>query len=398
MKIVIAMDSFKGSLTAREACNAVARGIKTVHPHAETIICPMADGGEGMTEQLVENLGGKYESVWVTGPLGAPVQARYGILPDRTAVIEMAQAAGLTLVEEKERNPMYTTTYGVGQMIKDAMLKGCREFIIGIGGSATNDGGIGMLQALGFQMLDVDGYSVPYGAKALQELVTIDTKQVLTDLFDCHFRVACDVDNPLLGKNGCSTIYGPQKGASEEDVVLMDAWMLHYADWIEVMNKQLLDKFRTKYKAAYQEYGANGTLKNRHYPGTGAAGGLGYAFLMLLNANLQSGASLIAEYIGLEEKAQNADYIVTGEGCLDAQSIHGKVPMGVARVGMKLGIPVYAVAGLVGDGAEACLEHGVCKYYQAKPEEMSLELAMERDEAYYNVVDASAEMASVFQG
>ena len=252
MKIVIAMDSFKGSLTSTQAGDAAAKGILRVYPNAEIMISPLADGGEGTTNALVSGLNGTYKTITVADPLGRPIQAQYGILPNQTAVIEMAAASGLPLLSERERNPMYTITYGFGEMIHDAIRNGCRNFILGIGGSATNDGGIGCLQALGFNLLDKNGKPVSYGAKGLSELAAISDINVIPELKECIFHIACDVRNPLCGENGCSNVFAPQKGADKLMIAQMDAYLQHYVE--------LTKAYHTK--------------SNPDYPGVGAAGGL----------------------------------------------------------------------------------------------------------------------------
>ena len=326
MKVVVAIDSLKGCLSSMEAGEAIKEGILKAIPEAEVRVCPLADGGEGTVETLVLGMGGNLELVKVTGPLGEQIDCTYGILEDRKiAIVEMSGAAGITLVPEDSRNPLYTTTYGVGEVIRDAIAKGCRHFIVGIGGSATNDGGIGMLQALGYGMLDKDGVQVPLGARGLKEIVTITDDAVIPELKECTFRVACDVSNPLCGEHGCSRIFGPQKGADEKMILLMDQWLEMYA------------KFTSK---MYEKADAN-------QPGAGAAGGLGFAFLAYTNAVLESGINIILAETKLERYIRDADIVVTGEGRLDGQTIYGKAPMGVANIAKKYGKPVIAFAGSV---------------------------------------------------
>ena len=231
MKVVIAIDSFKGSISSPDAGAAIREGIHRVFPDAEVFVRPLADGGEGTVEALAIGMHGRIRTVTVTGPLGTPVEAAYGILDDsKTAIIEMSAAAGITLVDEPNRNPLYTTTYGVGELIRDAIVNGCRNFIVGIGGSATNDGGIGMLQALGYEFRDNNGQPVPFGANGLSKIATIHDTHVLPDLKDCHFKIACDVTNPLCGPQGCSAIFGPQKGATPDMIRQMDQWLATYAN------------------------------------------------------------------------------------------------------------------------------------------------------------------------
>lgn len=366
MNIVIAIDSLKGSLTSLEAGKAIETGIKKVYPEAVTKVLPLADGGEGTVEALTLGMGGKLQSIEVTGPLGNKIRAQYGILSDgKTAIVEMAAAAGITLVPDNKRNPLYTTTFGVGEILLDAMHKGCRHFIIGIGGSATNDGGVGMLQALGYDMLDADGKPVPFGAAGLKVLCRIDDSRVTPELKKCTFRIACDVTNPLCGEKGCSAIYGPQKGASPEDIALMDKWMGDYA--------------RIS-KEKYSHADANA-------PGAGAAGGMGFAFLTFTNATLESGIEIVLAETKLEEHIAKADLVITGEGRLDGQTVMGKAPVGVARIAKKYKKPVIAFAGCVTPEATACNEHGIDAFFPILRGVVSLSEAMEPENARQNMID-----------
>ncbi|MDE6055786.1 MAG: glycerate kinase [Lachnospiraceae bacterium] len=356
MKVVIAIDSLKGSLSSLEAGNAIREGVEKVIPDAEVYVRPLADGGEGTVEALALGMGGKLENVTVTGPLGTPVDCVYGIIADsKTAIIEMSGAACITLVTEQERNPLNTTTYGVGEVIKDAVAKGCRHFIIGIGGSATNDGGIGMLQALGYGMLDKDGNQVPYGAKGLKELETITDEYVLPELKECNFRIACDVTNVLCGEQGCSAVFGPQKGATPSMIMQMDKWLAYYA------------------KLTAEKY----PHANAKQAGTGAAGGLGFAFLSYTNAVLESGIKIVLEETKLEDYIQTADIIVTGEGRLDGQTVFGKAPIGVAGIAKKHGKKVIAFSGCVTEDAVACNEHGIDAYFPILRGVQTLQEAMD---------------------
>lgn len=314
-----------------------------MYKNVQTIICPIADGGEGTVDAIISATNGEMVKVTVHNPIGKKIQGSYGIIPKtKTAVIEMAEAAGITLIDENERNPMNTTTYGVGEMIMDAILKGCRKFIIGIGGSATNDGGIGMLQALGFEFLDEFGNQVSYGAKGLKEIVTIRTDSVIAQLKECSFCVACDVKNVLCGENGCSVVYGPQKGATSQMIVDMDDCLKRFAE----MTKKVIPS------------------ADEYIPGTGAAGGLGFAFLAYLNAKLESGVDLVINEIGLEKNIKDADIVVTGEGCIDGQSYMGKVPIGVAKLAKKYDKPVIGFCGCVSNDAIICNEHGIDSFFQ----------------------------------
>ncbi len=362
MRALIALDSFKGSLSSTEAGNAVALALGRVDPGAKISVCPIADGGEGTVDALYSGLGGQLVEKTVTGPIFEPVGAKYCILPDGvTAVIEMAAAAGLTLVPRDRRNPMYTTTYGVGQLICDAISRGCRRFILGIGGSATNDGGIGMLSALGFEFLDFRGMPVSKNAAGLENLSEIKRDKALPELSDCSFRVACDVNNPLCGPAGCSAVFAPQKGAAPGDIEKMDAWLGKYASL---------------------------SGGDAHSPCAGAAGGLGFAFRTFLGASLESGIGIILDETGLEEKIKNADIVITGEGRLDGQSAMGKAPVGVAGLAKKHGVPVIALAGGIGAGAEACNDY-IDAFFPTVRGVTTVEEAMEQENAAKNLEAAA---------
>ncbi|MBO5364798.1 MAG: glycerate kinase [Clostridia bacterium] len=370
MKVVIAIDSLKGSLTSLEAGAAVAAGVKRVFPDAETTVRPIADGGEGTVDALIEGLQGKRQRISVTGPLGEPVVAEYGIVEQNTAVIEMSAAAGITLVPDSLRNPMNTTTYGVGEMILDAIQKGCRNFIIGIGGSATNDGGVGMLQALGFGMLDKEGIPVPLGGKGLEVLHSIVENNVIPELAECRFHIACDVTNPLCGENGCSAVYGPQKGADTAMISDMDHWLSRYAELAKTVSA-----------------GAD-----KDHPGAGAAGGIGFAFLAFLNGELKNGIELVLRETELERYVADADYVVTGEGRLDSQTVMGKVPVGVAKIAKKYRVPVLAFAGAVTPEAGLCNQHGIDAFFPILRRVSSLEEAMEKENAETNLTDTAEQV------
>ena len=376
MKAVIAIDSLKGSLTSLEAGEAIKKGIRKVYKDAEIVIRPVADGGEGTAVALTLGMNGKLEKVKVTDPLGKEVEAEYGILESsetykvKTAIIEMSAAAGITLVDEKDRNPLKTTTYGVGEMIKDAIAKGCRHFIVGIGGSATNDGGIGMLQALGFGILDKNGKQVSFGAQGLSEIETISDEFMLPELKDCTFRIACDVTNTLCGEQGASAIYGPQKGATPTMIMQMDKWLAYY-----------VALSREKYPHA-----------NMNQAGTGAAGGLGFAFLTYTNAVLESGVKIVLEETELEKYVKDADIVVTGEGRLDGQTVMGKAPVGVAAIAKKYGKKVIAFSGCVTEDAIACNEHGIDAFFPILRGVVSLSEAMDTKNAAKNMA-ATVEQA-----
>lgn len=358
MNVLIAMDAFKGCASSSELAGAVKEGICAVFPKAILSSCIIADGGEGTLEAMVVNCGGKILTCKVHDPLMRPIEARYGILGEGLrCVIEMAQASGLPLVSLDERNPMKTTTYGVGELIKEGIAKGCRNFIVGIGGSATNDAGLGMLQALGFSFLDKEGKSVGKGGEALGEIVQIDTANVLPELARCSFVLACDVDNPMYGPNGAAQIYGRQKGASEAQVLLLDRNVAHFSRLIE----EQLGK------------------KVAHIEGSGAAGALGGGFLAFLNATLHSGIDIVLDSIAFDKNVQKVDFVITGEGKIDAQSTMGKVISGVAKRCAKHHIPLLAFAGQVEENTKALYEEGVTALFSIMKAPISLEEAMHKE-------------------
>lgn len=385
MKVVIAIDSFKGSLTSLEAGVAAKKGVLQSCPNAEVKVVPLADGGEGTVDALMEGLHGKKVDIHVSDPLGRMTKCTYGILPNGTAIMEMAQAAGLTKLAGNERNPLNTTTYGVGEMIIDAMNRGCRKFVIGIGGSATNDGGIGMLSALGYEFLDQNGQEVKMGAQALVDVATIRTENVHPLLKECDFKIACDVDNPLCGENGATYIYGPQKGLPEKFCQPVDDGMKNYAKIIGVcLEKQTPGCIVNKESQTNASYA--------DYPGAGAAGGLGFAFMAVLHGKLVSGIELVLDTIGLENELSQADVVITGEGRLDAQTAMGKAPIGVARRAKKYGLPVLAFAGCIGEGAQACKEKGINAYYAIASEEVSVRERMRKENALCNMEQTVAKV------
>ena len=371
MRVVVAIDSFKGSMSSLEAGEAISNGIKKAHKDAEVEIRPLADGGEGTVEALSVGMGGRLVNVDVTGPVGRKVSAVYGIVDSsKTAIIEMSQAAGITLVSGDEKNPLYTTTFGVGELIKDAINKGCRHFVVGIGGSATNDCGIGMLQALGYEFLDKEGNQVGFGASGVRDIVSIRDENVIKELSECYFRVACDVNNPLCGELGCSAIYGPQKGATKEMVADMDGWLKNYSKIV-----------KEKYPDADSEY-----------PGTGAAGGLGYAFFNFTNSKLESGIKIVLDETKLEEYVKDADIVVTGEGRLDHQTVMGKAPVGVANIAKKYNKKVIAFSGSVTEDAGVCNEHGIDAFFPILRRIVTLEEAMQTDTAKQNLTDTAEQV------
>lgn len=370
MKVIIAIDSFKGSISSIEGSNAISKGIKEVYDNAEIIVFPMADGGEGTVEALVLATKGEFINVDVTGPLQERVNAVYGILGDgKTAVIEVAAACGLTLVPKKLRNPLRTTTYGVGELILDAMKKGCREFIIGLGGSATNDAGVGMLQALGFRFTDQSGHEIGFGGGKLQDIFQIDLKNAHPNLMGCTFKIACDVTNLLHGIKGAAYVFGPQKGASPEDVKVLDRGLKHFA---HIVKKDLgIDVQRMK--------------------GAGAAGGLGAAFFGFLNGVFYSGIELVLSILEVERFMPGTDFVITGEGKLDSQTAMGKVPIGIARLAQKYNIPVIAVAGSVSGDAQLN-EQGITSYFSILNKPMTVDEAMDKQTSYENLQITTAQL------
>ena len=338
MKIVVAPDSFKGSVSALEAANAMEQGLRRVFPDAVIDKIPMADGGEGTVQSLVDATGGHLRTQRVLAPLGNEVDAQFGILADgETAVIEMAAASGLTLVAPHERNPLRTTTYGTGQLIHAALEAGCRRLIIGIGGSATNDGGVGMAEALGVRLLDTNGKQIPRGGEGLGQLASIDTTGLHPVVAETETVVACDVNNPLTGRDGASHVYGPQKGATPKMIETLDA---HLARFDEVLTQTLGKSFND-------------------IPGAGAAGGLGAGLMAFLNAELRLGVNIMIDAVNLRERMKGAAIVFTGEGQLDFQTAFGKTPVGVAKVAKAENIPVIAIAGGIAEGAEAVYEAGI---------------------------------------
>lgn len=370
MNIVIAIDSFKGSLTTMQAANAAAAGIRRVYPDAEIQIFPIADGGEGTVDALISGFHGSYRTAIVSDPLGREIPARYGILPNHTAVIEMAAASGLPLLTPAERNPLYTTTYGFGQLILDAIAHGSRNFILGIGGSATNDCGVGCLQALGFAFLDKNGKQVCRSAAGLSDIAHISDKNAMPELKECTFHVACDVKNPLCGKNGCSAVFSPQKGADAEMAAKMDRDLQYFAELTKRYNP----------------------AADPDYAGSGAAGGLGFGLMNYLHAALESGIGLIIHETGMADAIKAADLVITGEGCLDVQTAMGKVPVGIAKIAKKYGKPTIAFSGAVRDGASACNAAGIDAFFPILRNVESLEDAMNTEHAAQNLSDTAEQV------
>lgn len=376
MKIVISIDSLKGSLTSIEAANAIKKGILSVDNKSDVVIMPLADGGEGTVEALVQGMNGEEKVISVTGPINEKVNATYGILKEtNTAIIEMAQASGLPLVPSELRNPLNTTTYGVGEIIKAAIEKGCRNFIVGIGGSATNDCGVGMLQALGFEFYDENDNLVGLGGKVLNQIKRIKTDNKLKELDDCNFKIACDVNNPLYGENGAAYIYGPQKGATKEIVKELDKGLKNFA---EVVNKDLGKDIA-------------------HIEGAGAAGGLGFGFLGFLNSKLESGIKIILDEIKLEEVVKDADIVITGEGRLDNQTAMGKAPIGVAKLAKKHGAKVIAIAGCTTPDAVKCNEEGIDAYFSIVNKAMTIDEAMKKENATQNMIETTIQIFNLIK-
>ncbi len=356
-RIIIAPDSFKESLAAVEAAGATARGVRRVLPRAETVEIPLSDGGEGLTATLAAATGGSTFSCTVTGPLGLPVEASWGLLGgSRTAVVEMAQASGLPLVPPEGRNPLITTTRGTGELILKALDSGCRQLVIGIGGSATNDGGAGMAQALGAALLDADGRDIGPGAAGLEKLACIDIGGLDPRIEKTEILVACDVDNPLCGLRGAACVYAPQKGAPPELIPRLDAALARFAD---IVSRDLGREVRL-------------------LPGAGAAGGMGAGLAAFLNGRLQRGVDLVLRAVGFEETLrQGADLIITGEGEINRQTASGKVPAGVGRLAEKHNIPAVALAGSIGEGAEALYGCGISGFMSIVPRPAPLKYCLE---------------------
>ena len=356
MKLVIAPDSFKESLSARAVAEAIAAGWARVYPDADLLLCPMADGGEGTVDALLSATGGTLQQTRVSGPLGDPVEAHWGLLPDAQAIIEMAEASGLHRVEPAQRDVLAASSHGTGELIRAALDAGVRRIVLGLGGSATNDGGAGLLAALGVRFLDRAGQELALGGAALASLSQIDLTGLDTRLAQVEVMVAADVDNPLCGPRGASAVFGPQKGASPAQVEQLDAALAHYAD---VMAATLGEDLRD-------------------YPGVGAAGGLGFAARAVLRAAFRPGVELVAELSGLAAAVERADLVITGEGRLDGQSLHGKTPVGVARIARAAGVPVIALAGSLGEGYQRLYAEGIGAAFSLAPGPLSLEQAMQQ--------------------
>ncbi len=372
MKIVIASDSFKESLTSMQVANAIEEGFKTIYKDASYIKVPVADGGEGTVQALVDATKGKIITTEVKNPLGQIISSYYGILGDnKTAVIEVASACGLDLLKEDEKNPMLCSTYGFGELILDALDKGINSFILGLGGSATNDAGIGMLQALGVRFLDEDKNEIGFGAQYIKDIKQIDTTHLDKRVLKIKFKVACDVTNTLCGQNGASFVFGEQKGASLEMIEILDSYLYDFA----LLCEKKFDR------------------KTKIIKGSGAAGGLGFGLITFLNASLLSGIDIVLNRVELDKHLRTASLVITGEGRIDSQTINGKVPTGVARRAKKYGIPVIAICGATKEGYEKVYEHGIDAVFDTVSKVDSLENVLKN--AKENIKNTSQNVARV---
>jgi glycerate 2-kinase len=374
LKVLVAMDSLKGSLSSIEANQSIAEGFYKSGLDVTVETVPVADGGEGTVESLVHATGGRFVEAIVTGPIGKPVSARYGILGDKaTGVIEIAEACGLPLLTKEQRNPLKTTSFGVGELILDAINNGCKEIIVGLGGSSTNDAGVGMLQALGFQFYNKDGSAVSFGGAVLKDIIKIDASLVPEKVRSTRFRVACDVNNPLYGVNGAAYIYGPQKGASPEMVVKLDEGLQNFAGVV------------------LEQFGFN----LQGISGAGAAGGLGAAFAGFLQAKLESGVAVILEMTRLEEKLEGVNLVITGEGKLDGQTSMGKAPAGIAGLAKKHKIPAIAFAGDVSERNPSLHDSGISAYFTIVGGPVDLGVAMNPEIARGNLRRTAEQLGRV---
>lgn len=374
MKIVIAPDSFKESLSASEVANAIETGFIGVFPNAEVLKLPVADGGEGTTEALISATQGRYFSTKVMGPMGEVVNASWGMLGNsKTAVIEVANACGLSLVSLENRNPMIATSHGVGELLLAAVNEGANHIIVGLGGSACNDGGAGVLQALGVRLLDISGNQINRGGGSLNSLSSIDSSAIDSRLQDISFEIACDVDNPLLGSKGASVIFAPQKGADSEMIAQLDANLTHYSDILTSTIKKDVSEV----------------------PGSGAAGGIASAFLAFLNAELKSGISIVLEAMDFEHHIEGADLVITGEGRFDSQSIRGKAPIGVAKCAKRNRCLVFVIAGSVAGDEGLMHKNDIDKVFSVVSKQLTLEQALANP--YESITLASISAAKYFR-
>ncbi len=373
-KIVIASDSFKGSLSSAEVAACGERAVHRLFPDCKVVQLPVADGGEGTVETLTAALGGQSVTAIVHDPLGRLITARYGwIAQEQTALIEMAAASGLPLLPLEERNPWLTSTYGSGELIRNALERGCHKFLIAIGGSATNDGGMGLLQALGFRFLDAEGKELPGCGGSLQQIQQIDSSGVLVDLAQCQFTVACDVTNPFYGPTGAAYVFAPQKGADAEMVEALDQGLRHFAQLIHTTQGIAIDQLA----------------------GAGAAGGLGGGLVAFLNARLTPGIEMVLDALRFDTQITGADLIITGEGKLDAQTCMGKTPLGILRRAQQQGIPVVALGGAV-EASEALNQCGFLAVFPILPYPTSLTEAMDSSFTQQNIERTIAQVLRLF--
>lgn len=374
MRVVVATDSFKGSLSSREVADAFELGLCDHTPDCEVVKVAIADGGEGTTEALTESLGGRLIEIEVCDPLGRTIAARYGIVDDsKTAIIELSSASGLTLLDTEERNPLLTSTFGTGEMIADAIQRGCRKFLVGIGGSATNDGGTGALRALGFRFLDSEGTPLVGGGEILDKIAAIDNSHVIKELCKCEFTIACDVTNPLYGEQGAAYIYAPQKGATPDMVEQLDRALRNFARVVEAFSNRRISDME----------------------GAGAAGGVGGGFKALLNARLVRGIDMVLEAIEFDRIIKGCDLVITGEGKIDRQTIMGKAPSGVVAAAIEQDIPVIAIGGCI-EWCEELRDSQFTAIEAVTPEGMELTEAMCTETAKNNIRHTAKRIAEQY--
>ena len=376
MKIIIAPQAFKGSISGMNAAKAIEAGVKIVLPDSETILLPIADGGDGTLETLIDVMGGDIVYETISGPFGSKIKADWGALSNKnTAILEMARTSGLALINPKDLDPYKATTFGLGELISKAMDKGYREFIVGIGGSATNDAGAGLAQALGVRLLNASGKEIDFGGFNLKHLDSIDMSRIDPRVKESIFKVACDVDNPMCGPEGASAVYGPQKGASKEMITVLDNALQHFSDVVNRdLNKQI-----------------------KHMPGAGAAGGLGGGMFAFLNASLKKGVDIVLDTVDFDQKLENADLVITGEGQIDFQTVFSKAPIGVAKASKAKNIPVVGLSGSLGTNYELVHKHGIDAVFSITNSPMTLQESS--DNAYELISKASEEiMRSILLG
>ncbi len=374
MKIVIAPDSFKGSLTSQEAADTISQSFLKIFPQAEIEKIPLADGGEGTTQILINATNGKIYSEFVTSPIGERIKANYGILGDgKTAVIEMAAASGLSLVPVKKRNPLFTTTFGTGELIKAALNQGCSKFIIGLGDSATTDAGAGLAQALGLKLLTAENKEIPFGGIGLKDLQRIDISNIDRRILESEITLACDVKNPLTGLSGTASVYSAQKGASQQDIQKLELYLMNF---VNVVKRDLGKEIQA-------------------VPFLGAAGGLAASLFTFFNARLKSGFEVISDILNFPESIKDADLVITGEGKIDAQTLKGKTPIGVAKIAKKNNIPLIAIAGIIGEGADKCREAGIGAIFSLTSEKTRTEKSLKN--AKLLLAEVSEKIAKKFK-